>query len=166
MKVETQGFVNLTRDPKDVGKSSAVVIFGIAENHSKKNKRDEWENDGTTFYDCVAFGDVAEDILDAELSKGDSIKLTGRLRSETYEDKNGDERTIMKITIETFEKIERKKGGRKKDEDTGRRRPSSRGKTRNEDDDDDEEEEEKPARSRSRSATPSRGRSGRAPWRD
>lgn len=166
MKIETIGksFVTLTRDPKDIGKQNAMVVFGVAQNHSRKNKEGDWQEDGTSFYDVVAYGELAEEVYE-ELKKGDSIGLTGKLRMTVWEDKDGDKRTTPQITLETYEKMAFKKSSREDGKSS-----QERGRSRKEGTDDNRNKEERPSENRRQSSnrnSAQKSRGGRrAPWQD
>jgi|TARA_B100000586_G_scaffold218605_1_gene165596 single-strand DNA-binding protein len=85
---------NLTRDPElRFGKSGTPwVTFTVAENRG----RDEHKK--TTFWECKAFGDMAEHIAEA-FSSGQRVIVDGAAETEQWEDKDsGKKRSKIVIT--------------------------------------------------------------------
>jgi single-strand DNA-binding protein len=77
---------NLTRDPqvKFLANERAVASFGIAINRRTITK--DGQKDDTTFVDCEAWGRDAE-ILGQYFVKGTPIFIEGRLKLDSWEDK-------------------------------------------------------------------------------
>ena len=89
---------NITRlDLRYSANGTAVASFGIASNR-RYRKDDEWQ-EATSFFDCVAFNDLADNIA-ATLDKGSRAIVTGRLDQSTYTDRDGNERNKLEITVE------------------------------------------------------------------
>ena len=94
---------NLTRDPelKHTPKGTAVCQIGLAINHTYKvgdEKREE-----VTFIDVEFFGRTAE-IAAEYLKKGGSCMLDGRLKLDSWDDKqSGQKRTKLKVVGETLQ---------------------------------------------------------------
>lgn len=91
---------NLTRDPElRFSKSgTAVASFSIA--HTPYVPKDQPKPD-TVFYECVAFGSLAEHSAEA-LLKGDRVLVVGRGEIETWTGKDGVERTTKKIIADAL----------------------------------------------------------------
>ena len=81
---------NLTRDPelRYTPKGTAVARIGLAVNRNWKSETGE-NKEEVTFVDVDAFGRTAETI-GQYLKKGRPILIEGRLRHETWEDKQTD----------------------------------------------------------------------------
>lgn len=89
----------LTRDPdmRFSAKGKAVTTFAVVTSRRVKNEdRGEWEDRDTTFWDCVAFGDLAENIAES-LEKGAAVIVTGSAYQEEWEDKQGQKRRSLKV---------------------------------------------------------------------
>lgn len=102
---------NLTRDVelKYTQSNMAVGNFGLAVNHRFKTASGEAREE-VMFVDCEAWGKTAE-ILQKYVSKGRPIFIEGRLRLDTWQDKNdGSKRSKHKIVIENFQFIDSKQG--------------------------------------------------------
>lgn len=99
-----QAIGNLTRDPelKSIGSDAQVVNFGLAINGPKfKDKTTGELKTKPLFLDCEAWGKTAE-IIDQYLQKGTKIGIEGELQMDTWEDKDGDKRSKIKVRVNKF----------------------------------------------------------------
>ena len=87
----------LTRDPelKQLNPERTVVHFALAVNERGKNP-DGTPREHVTFVDCEAWGRTAENIAQY-LRKGSGAYLEGRLRTDAWEDKDGNKRSRLKL---------------------------------------------------------------------
>ena len=101
---------NLTRDPelKRTSSDMAVAQIGIAVNRRDKDKTGELKEE-TTFVDCEAWGKTAETMA-KYLSKGRPVFIEGRLKLDQWQDKDGNNRSKLKIVIEKFEFVDSRGG--------------------------------------------------------
>ncbi len=115
---------NLTRDPelKYLPSNTPVVNIGIAVNRRWDNKEGE-RTEETTFVDCEGFGKIADNIA-KYFKKGQQILVEGRLKLDQWQDKEGGNRSKMKVIIERFEFVERG-GGDSGQEQPNRERPKT-----------------------------------------
>ena len=97
-----------------------VANIGLAVNHVWKSKEGERKED-TTFVDCEAWGRTAE-VMSQYLSKGKPVFVEGRLRLDQWQDKEGQNRSKLKVVVDTFQFIDSKGGG-----DTGAGVPAASG---------------------------------------
>ena len=103
---------NLTRDPevKHTSGNQTVVNFGLAVNRRYKTADGE-RREEVTFIDCEAWGYTAENI-GKFFSKGRPIYVEGRLKLDTWEDRNdGSKRSKLKVVIDNFQFVDSKPGG-------------------------------------------------------
>jgi len=94
---------NLTRDPelRFTPKGLAVADFGVAVNRKWKTDSGELKEE-VSFIDCSAFGRTAENIVQY-FRKGGSIIIEGRLKQETWEDRqDGRKRSKLKVFVSIF----------------------------------------------------------------
>jgi single-strand DNA-binding protein len=106
---------NITRDPqlKYLPNQTAVVEFGLAMN--RKFKVGEEQREEVAFVDCAAFGRQAE-VINQYCQKGKAIFIEGRLKYDTWEDKQGGgKRHKLSVVVENFQFL-----GGPKDGDGGR----------------------------------------------
>src|SRR6267142_7002565 len=100
---------NLTRDPqlRYLPSQMAVVDIGLAINHKWRTPQGE-DREEVCFIDCSAFGKQAE-VINQYCQKGRPLLVEGRLKYETWDDKQGGgKRSKHKIIIEGFQLL----GGR------------------------------------------------------
>ena len=85
---------------KFAASGKAVAKGRVAENHRGKNAQTgEWEDQGTTWRNIVAFGAQAEKL--AEVPKGASLVVMGRESSRAYS-KDGEERQWTEVAVDAF----------------------------------------------------------------
>jgi single-strand DNA-binding protein len=104
---------NLTRDPelRYTPKGTAVAKLGLAVNRSWRSESGETREE-TTFVDVDAFGRQAETIAQY-LKKGKPIFIEGRLRLDTWDDKQTNQkRSKLGVILEAFQFIDSKGGER------------------------------------------------------
>jgi single-strand DNA-binding protein len=95
---------NLTRDPelRYTPKGTAIARLGIAVNRRWTSENGE-QREETTFVDVDAFGRQAE-TLGQYMKKGRPIFIEGRLRLDSWEDKNtGQKRNKLGVVLEGFQ---------------------------------------------------------------
>ncbi len=95
---------NLTRNPELRQTQSGTSVFGgsVAVNESY-TAQDGTKRDNTTFVEVSAFGKTAE-IIAKYFRKGDPILVEGRLRQESWTDKqSGQARFKLAVIVERFE---------------------------------------------------------------
>lgn len=102
---------NLTRDVelKYTQANTPVGSFGLAVNHRYKSATGEVKEE-VTFVDCDAWGKTAE-LIAKFFTKGRPIFLEGRLKLDTWQDKNdGSKRSRLKVVVENFTFVDSKPG--------------------------------------------------------
>jgi single-strand DNA-binding protein len=95
---------NLTRDPqmKYLPSQTPVTEFGLACNRKFKTQTGE-QREEVAFVDCAAFGRQAE-VINEYCRKGRPILIEGRLKYDSWEDKNGGgKRSKLSVVIENFQ---------------------------------------------------------------
>jgi len=100
---------NLTRDPviKNLPSNTTVCEFGLAMNRKFRTQAGE-DREEVTFVDCTAFGKTAE-LIGEHFHKGKPIHIEGRLKYDSWEDKQGGGRhSKLSVAVSTFQFI----GGR------------------------------------------------------
>ncbi len=95
---------NLTRDPElRKTQNSVVCQLGVAVN--RRFKYGETLHDETVFVDAEAWGRMGE-VIEQYLQKGDPVFIEGRLKQDHWKNKDGQNRTKMKVVIESFQFIQ------------------------------------------------------------
>ena len=103
---------NITRDPeiRYTPKGTAIARLGLAVNRSWKTESGETREEAT-FIDVDAFGKQAE-TLGQYLRKGNPIFIEGRLRLDTWEDKQTNQkRSKLYVVLENFQFLGSKNEG-------------------------------------------------------
>ncbi len=101
---------NLTRDVelRPVGETQ-VGNFGLAINNRYRTRSGE-DREETTFVDCELWGARAE-AMGRYLSKGSPVLVEGRLKLDQWQDKDGGNRSKLKVVVDNFQFIDSRGGG-------------------------------------------------------
>jgi single-strand DNA-binding protein len=102
---------NLTRDPelRYTPKGTAIAKIGLAINRTWKNEAGETKEE-VTFVDVDAFGRTAE-VIGQYLKKGRPILIEGRLKLDTWEDKQTNQKkSKLGVVAESFQFIDSNRG--------------------------------------------------------
>lgn len=92
---------NLTNDPelKFTGQGQALVNFTVAVNERKLNKEtNQWEDGDSTFFNCSAFRQLAENVADS-LGRGMRVIVSGKIKQRSYE-KDGQKFTVFQVEVD------------------------------------------------------------------
>ena len=103
---------NLTRDPelRVTPKGTAICSFGLAVNRQFRDESGT-ARDETTFVDIEAWGKQGE-LVSKYLTKGSPCMVEGRLRLDSWEDKNTQQkRSKLKVVLENVQFLGRKSDG-------------------------------------------------------
>jgi single-strand DNA-binding protein len=94
---------NLTRDPelRYTQGGSALVKFGLAVNRKYKGKSGELVEE-VTFVDIEGWGASAE-TFNQYMRKGRGVFIEGRLRLDSWQDKDGQKKSKLVVVMETFQ---------------------------------------------------------------
>lgn len=117
---------NITRDPemRTTSTGKAMVVFGVADNRNK---------DKTIFFECTAFDDVAQRIM-RFFKKGKPIFLSGPLDAREYTSRDGQPKTALQVTVNSWDFVSVGGGGPREGGDGGsgggyRAQPASNGRS-------------------------------------
>lgn len=79
----------------------AVTSFNVAVNDRRFDKaKNEWVDGDTTFYPCSAWGAMAENVAESLADKGVRVVVTGRIKSRTYQNKDGQDVTRFEVEVD------------------------------------------------------------------
>ncbi len=94
---------NLTRDIelRSIAGGQSVGNFGLAVNRQYTTKEGNKQEE-VTFIDCEVWGKQA-DIMKQYLSKGRPVFIEGRLKLDTWEDKEGKKQSKLRVVVENFQ---------------------------------------------------------------
>jgi single-strand DNA-binding protein len=94
---------NLTRDVqlKSTSGGQSVAEIGLALNRKYKTK-DGQDREEVTYVDCECWGPRAE-VISKYFSKGKPIFIEGRLKLDSWEDKDGQKRSKLRVVVDDFQ---------------------------------------------------------------
>jgi len=93
---------NLTNDPelRFTPSGAAVANFTVASTPRTFDRQaNEWKDGETLFMRCSVWRDAAENVAES-LQRGTRVVVSGRLRSRTYETKEGEKRTVVELDVD------------------------------------------------------------------
>lgn len=93
---------NLTNDPelRFTPGGDAVANFTIASTPRTFDKKtNDWKDGETLFLRCSVWREAAENVAES-LTKGTRVVCQGRLKSRSYETKEGEKRTVMELEVD------------------------------------------------------------------
>ena len=93
---------NLTADPelRFTPSGAAVANFTVASTPRTFDRQsNEWKDGETLFMRCSVWRDAAENIAES-LHRGTRVIVTGRLKSRSYETKEGEKRTVIELEVD------------------------------------------------------------------
>lgn len=93
---------NLTNDPelRFTPSGAAVANFTVASTpRSFDRQSNEWKDGETLFMRCSVWRDAAEHVAES-LQRGSRVIVTGRLKSRSYDTKEGEKRTVVELEVD------------------------------------------------------------------
>lgn len=93
---------NITHDPTlTVTPSGAVVVnFTVASTPRYFDRNtDEWKDSEALFMRCNVWRDQAEHV-DASLTRGARVIVSGRLKQRNFQTREGDKRTVVELEVD------------------------------------------------------------------
>src|SRR6185369_14372806 len=93
---------NLVGDPemRYIPSGAAVVSFVVASTPRTFDKAaNEWKDGYPLYMNCSAWRQMAEHVAES-LNKGDRVIVTGRLKSRTFETREGEKRTVIELDVD------------------------------------------------------------------
>jgi single-strand DNA-binding protein len=93
---------NLTNDPelRFLPNGNPVANFTLASTPKTFDRQsNEWKDAETLFLRASVWKEMAENVSES-LTKGMRVVASGRLKSRTYETKEGDKRTVMELEVD------------------------------------------------------------------
>jgi single-strand DNA-binding protein len=93
---------NLTADPelRFTPSGAAVANFTVASTPRQFDRNsNEWKDGETLFMRCSIWRDAAENVAES-LHRGTRVVVTGRLKSRSYDTKEGEKRTVMELEVD------------------------------------------------------------------
>jgi single-strand DNA-binding protein len=102
---------NLGRDPelRYTPNGTPVANFTLATNEVWKDKEGQ-KQEHTEWHRVVVWGKLAE-VAGEYLKKGRQVYIEGGIRSRTYKDKDGNDRTVTEVRADSLVMVGRPEGG-------------------------------------------------------
>lgn len=99
---------NLGKDPevRHLESGASVARFSVATNENYRDKQGEWHTQ-TEWHTVVVWRGLAEK-AERELKKGSLVYVEGRLRTRSYQDSNGVEKSITEIEGQYLKSLDRR----------------------------------------------------------
>jgi len=93
---------NITNDPelRFTPSGAAVANFTVASTPRNFDRQsNDWKDGETLFMRCSVWRDAAENVAES-LQRGTRVIVSGRLRSRSYETKEGEKRTVVEMEVD------------------------------------------------------------------
>ena len=93
---------NLTGDPelRFTPSGAAVANFTVASTPRQFDRSsNDWKDGETLFMRCSVWRDAAENVAES-LQRGTRVLVSGRLKSRSYETKEGEKRTVVEMDVD------------------------------------------------------------------
>ncbi|HET9432558.1 MAG TPA: single-stranded DNA-binding protein [Chitinophagaceae bacterium] len=107
-KVILLGRVGKEPEIRALNNGKSVANFSIATSEKWKNKNTGEAQESTEWHNIVFFGPVVE-VVENYVHKGDLVYVEGKIKTEKYMDKTGNEKFSVKITGEKLQLLGEKK---------------------------------------------------------
>lgn len=101
----------LTRNPESrfTPKGQQVCVFDLALNRRYRDSAGNWQDD-TTFVPVETWGQAAER-CSQQLVKGTPVSVEGRLRTDSWQGKDGQKRSRLVVVAQRVQSLARAEGG-------------------------------------------------------
>lgn len=99
---------NLTRDPECRFLSNNTAVASLTIASTRRYTANGEKKEETCFLDCEAWSKTAE-LLEQYFSKGKPILVEGRLKTDQWQDKEGRNRSKIKLVIDRLHFLPREK---------------------------------------------------------
>ena len=93
---------NITGDPelRFTPSGAAVANFTVASTPRTFDRQsNEWKDGETLFMRCSVWRDAAENVAES-IQRGTRVIVSGRLKSRSYETKEGEKRTVVEMEVD------------------------------------------------------------------
>lgn len=107
-RVQVIGNLGQAPEKKFTSTGKSVTSFSVAVNNSWKDAQGNRQQ-ATEWVTCEAWGGVGEFVA-TYLDKGSSVYLEGRLKTDRYDDKDGNPRSFTKVVVTTLQSLDKREG--------------------------------------------------------
>ncbi|ELP5898499.1 single-stranded DNA-binding protein [Vibrio vulnificus] len=99
---------NIGQEPTfKAGDNGGILNLSIATSETWRDKTTGEQREKTEWHRCVAYGKLAEVMLNFNFTKGQKLYVEGKLQTRKWMDDNNQERYTTEIVIEEFEPMGR-----------------------------------------------------------
>lgn len=105
-KVTLVGHAGNDPDVRTLETGSTVARISLATNESYKDKEGNWQTQ-TEWHNLILWRDLAERARD-NVKKGSTLYVEGKISSRKYTDKDGVEKSITDIVVNSFRVLDKK----------------------------------------------------------
>jgi len=105
-RVQLIGYLGKTPEARFTPKGSKVTSFSLAVTRRWKSANGDVK-EATDWFNIEAWGGLGE-VCQQYLKKGSLVYVEGRLRTDRYEDKEGETRYFTKVVASAMQMLERK----------------------------------------------------------
>lgn len=97
------GTARLTQDPelRFAASGMAICKVNLAFNSRKKDEAGNWVDDSVFFVNATLFKQAAENAAEA-FQRGQEVVITGRLKTDQWESKEGEKRSAPSLLIDSI----------------------------------------------------------------
>ena len=102
---------NLGNDPeiKHFENGGALARFSLATSETFTRKETGEKVTNTEWHNIITRGGLATKVVEPYIKKGDSLYIEGRLRTRSWEDKNGNTRYTTEVLCDSLEMLGKKR---------------------------------------------------------
>jgi single-strand DNA-binding protein len=92
---------NITDDPelRFTPGGAAVANFTVAVNQRRPNQDGGWDDKLDGFFRCNCWREMAENVAES-LQKGSRVVVVGRLQQRSWEDQEGNKRSVVEVQVD------------------------------------------------------------------
>ena len=105
-KVELIGHLGAKPTIRYTAEKDPVASFSVATSQRWRDKNNEIK-EHTEWHLIVAFGKTADNI-GKYLSKGSKVQIEGKLKTRSYDDKEGNKRYVTEVIVRSFLMLDKK----------------------------------------------------------
>lgn len=101
---------NAGNDPevRTIESGSTVARVSLATNESYKDKEGNWQTQAE-WHNLILWRDLADRARD-QVKKGSTMYVEGKIQTRKYNDKDGVEKSVTDIVVNSFRVLDKKKG--------------------------------------------------------
>lgn len=92
---------NLASDPelRFIASGKALATFTVVASNRRRNDQGAWEETDTSFFRCVCFGQIAENLVNSA-SKGSKLLVHGQIKQRSWETDSGEKRSAWEVVAD------------------------------------------------------------------